>query len=166
MKEILYCTIQSISSQEWTGAILSKLMEWLSFTPAVNLLPTQPDLILFDMNKWEDQSINAEDLVAIRWVFAIFDISEWSLMMQQFSINNLTAWGRFFSSFSVTFSRLGILGVYVTWDMWVPFQVHLQALPQLLSFLCEAGVLQGHRLGSFSELKIIPFPWFLRRCCV
>lgn len=44
---------------------LPKLMEWLSFTPTVNLFPTQPDLILFDMNRWEDQSINAEDLVAI-----------------------------------------------------------------------------------------------------
>lgn len=87
-------------------------------------------------------------------------------MMQQFSINNLTTWGHFFSSLSPTFSRLGILSVYVTWDSRVPFQVHLQALPQLLSFLCEAGVLQGHRLVSFLELKIIPFPCFLRRCCV
>lgn len=86
--------------------------------------------------------------------------------MQQFSINNLTAWGHFFSSLSAAFSRFGILSVYVTWDSRVPFQVHLQALSQLLSFLCEAGVLQGHRLVSFSKLKIIPFSWFLRRCCV
>lgn len=51
-KGILSCTIQGlISSQEPMGTTLPKLMEWLSYTPTVNLLPTQPDLILFDMNR-------------------------------------------------------------------------------------------------------------------
>jgi len=64
-RESMVAHSESISSKEPMGALLPKLMEWLSFTPAVNLFPTQPDLILFDTNRWEDQSINAEDLVAI-----------------------------------------------------------------------------------------------------
>lgn len=109
MEGILNDTIQPSPSQEPVGAILPKLMEWLSFTPTVNLLPPQPDLIPFDTNRWEDQSINAEDLVLFGEFFPIFDISKWSLMMQQFSTNNLAAWGHFFSSLPAAFSRLGIL---------------------------------------------------------
>jgi len=63
--------------------------------------------------------------------------------MQQFSINNLTAWGHFFSCLSAAFFRLGILGVYVTWDSRVPSQVHLQALPQLLSFFVKQEIYKG-----------------------